>query len=120
MARIESSSLHPELKKNLIHHAYTAKEMIQIQKQMKRIVDTRKKGFHRAAFVCLAVMILLAVLTFSRTGFSEAALFSILLTCVLFFPILGLVWYLQIGKMKGQYNRAVAKGYPESANEYFV
>ena len=120
MVKIHVASLNQEVKKKILNHAYSTQEMHKLQEQMKNILENKKKGMRRAVGICFAVVIFTVVLLISKTGWTKAVFFSISSMLMILFLIFSLVWYLQIGKMRLEYNRAVMKGYPKSAGEYLI
>lgn len=117
MIVIYTSKLNKELKQNIMNHAYSLQEMNENQNRIKDIVNTRQKGFRRVLISMIAVTVLILILTLIETGFHSGMFFGDIgiLIFVIMIPVF--LWFLYVGNLKNQYNKAVKQGYPEYADK---
>ncbi len=120
MARIYITKLNTEVKKNLLQKNYSVDQVLQVKESVNQILDNRKKGMRLAMILGAAVVVMILVMTAMTMGLNKAFWVVSGMTAGMVILIFVLVWYLNLGLIKGQYNGAVKKAYPDDAERLCI
>ena len=120
MSMIYILTLNNEVKKNIKNHRYSLEEMEGIKASISETVNTKKKGLPLLFTVIVAIISIVSILGFIKGGINKVMIYFILMMIVIVVASMGFAWFVCVGSLKSQYNRAVKKGYPEYIDRLLV
>lgn len=113
MSAIYISKLNNEVEKNIRHSKYSLEEIEHIKANISEIINMGKKRFALVLTILGVCAFTVSILGISKGGINEAWIVSTLGIIPIMAIIVGFIWFIGIGNLKNNYNRAVRKGYPE-------